>query len=385
MRTRPGPSLWHLGAVVLTTVAAAAAVAGPNDSFRDPLDTPSPPTRLTASTQSTALARVDAGRAIAVGVRGLIVVSPDSGQSWRQVQSPVSSDLVAVRFADPQHGWIGGHDGVVLGTADGGETWTRLLDGRQAGPLLVGHFEKLAADGEDQTGLLLREVRRNYENGPELPVLDVWLEDSQRGWAVGPFGTIVGTADGGRSWGSWIERVDNPKMLHYHAIRAIDGDVYMPSEQGIVFKFDRERQRFEARPTGYAGSFFGIVGTRDFLLAYGLRGTIYRSRDRGASWVRLDSGLTATVTAGTVLDDGRVLLVTQDGLAVVTADQADTFERLQPARPTLFTDAVQVAPGTVLLSGLSGVQTLSLPVAASPSPSPSPGEYAPAGAARGER
>jgi len=350
---------WWLG---LLATAATAAVPAPaaKDSFRDPLDTPAAPTRLASVTQSTALARVGERRVVAVGMRGLIIVSDDGGVTWRQVPAPVGSDLLAVRFVDARHGWAGGHDGVVLATNDGGDTWARLVDGRQAGPLLVDHFTQLAATGDPRAQRLLREVRRNFENGPEMPVLDLWFEDTQRGWAVGPFGTAVGTVDGGRTWQSWVERVDNPNMLHYHAIRGIAGDVYMPSEQGTVFKLDRDRQRFVALQTGYAGSFFGIVGTRDFVLAYGLRGTIYRSHDRGTTWERLATDLPATVTGATVLDDGRVLLVTQDGRVVVTADRGDSFQPLRPARPTLFTDAVQVAPGTAIVSGLSGVQAVPL-------------------------
>ncbi len=350
---------WWLGLLAAAAAAAAAAPAA-TDSFRDPLDTPASPTRLASVTQTTALARVGDRRVVAVGVRGLIIVSDDGGVTWRQVRAPVDSDLLAVRFVDGRHGWAGGHDGVVLATSDGGDTWARLLDGRQTGPLLVDHFTKLAAAGDRQGQRLLREVKRNFENGPEMPVLDLWFEDSQRGWVVGAFGTIVGTKDGGHTWQSWVENVDNPKMLHYHAIREIDGDVYMPSEQGIVFKLDRDRQRFVALKTGYAGSFFGIVGTRDFVLAYGLRGTIYRSRDRGATWERLATELPATVTGATVLDDGRVLLVTQDGRVVVTADQGHRFQPLRPARMTLFTDAVQVASGTAIVSGLSGVQAVPL-------------------------
>jgi photosystem II stability/assembly factor-like uncharacterized protein len=341
----------------LAVPAAAPAVA---DTFRDPLDAPAPPTRLASATQSTGLARVGDRRVVAVGVRGLIIVSDDGGETWTQVPAPVSSDLLTVRFVDGKHGWAGGHDGVVLATRDGGDSWEKLLDGRQTGPLLVDHLTKLAAAGDAEVQPLLRDVKRNFENGPEMPVLDLWFEDTQHGWAVGPFGTAVGTTDGGRTWQSWVEKVDNPKMLHYHAIRAIDGDVYMPSEQGIVFKLDRERLRFEALQTGYAGSFFGVVGAREFILAYGLRGTIYRSRDRGATWERVPTDFPATLTGATVLDDGRLVFVSQDGRAMVTADQANTFEPLRPARPTLFTDVVQVSRDRVVVSGLSGVQVVPL-------------------------
>jgi photosystem II stability/assembly factor-like uncharacterized protein len=149
-------------------------------------------------------------------------------------------------------------------------------------------------------------------------------------------------------------------MLHYHAIVAVADDVYMPSERGIVFKLDRAQKKFEASQTGYAGSFFGVVGTDRFVLAYGLRGTIYRSRDRGKTWVHVPNDLPATLTAATVLADGRVLMVSQDGRAIVSADEATSFQPLRPARPTLFTDVVQVSRDRAVLSGLSGLQVMRL-------------------------
>jgi photosystem II stability/assembly factor-like uncharacterized protein len=359
--THAVPGLWSLALLAVgAALGVPATASAETDTFRDPLDTPAAPTRLASATQSTGLARVGARRVVAVGVRGLIIVSDDGGDTWRQVPAPVSSDLLTVRFVDAAHGWAGGHDGVVLVSNDGGDTWSKLLDGRQAGPMLVEHLTRLAGSGDPQAQVLLREVRRNFENGPEMPVLDLWFDDPQHGWAVGAFGTIIGTADGGRTWQSWVEKVDNAKMLHYHEIAAIDGDVYMPSEQGIVFKLDRGQQRFQAQQTGYAGSFFGVVGTREFVLAYGLRGTIYRSRDRGETWQRVATDLPATLTGATVLEDGRVVLVSQDGRAIVTADQADTFHPLRPARPTLFTDVVQVSRDRAVVSGLSGVQLVPL-------------------------
>ena len=103
-------------------------------------------------------------------------------------------------------------------------------------------------------------------------MLDLWFENEQVGWAAGPFGTLLGTRDGGKTWVSWIEKVDNPKMLHYNAVRGVGGDLYLASEQGMVFKLDRSRERFMPLSTGYKGSFFGVIGTRDYVIAYGLRG-----------------------------------------------------------------------------------------------------------------
>ena len=64
------------------------------------------------------------GRVVAVGDRGKILFSDDQGGHWKTAVAPSEVLLTAVCFADARHGWAVGHDAVVLGTDDGGETWT---------------------------------------------------------------------------------------------------------------------------------------------------------------------------------------------------------------------------------------------------------------------
>lgn len=349
-----------LSLLLLATAVAAAAAAGVPGVFRDPLDAPAQPTRRAAATHLSAVARAG-DRLVAVGVRGLVVLSDDRGATWRQAASPVSSDLVAVRFASAQRGWASGHDGVILGTNDGGEHWVKLLDGRKAAALLGAHFSRLAAGGDAQAEKLRKEVARNFESGPEIPMLDLWFENEREGWAAGPFGTLLGTRDGGQTWTSWIEKVEGGKMLHYNAVRGVGGDLYLASEQGTVFKLDRARERFVPLSTGYQGSFFGVLGTREFLIAYGLRGTAYRSRNGGASWERLNTGVPGGLTGAMLTQDGRLLFVSQDGRVVASRDQGDSFQPLSGVRPGLFTDVVQAGPGAIVITGLGGAQKAALP------------------------
>ena len=53
-------------------------------------------------------------RLVAVGERGIVLLSDDNGQRWRQAQVPVSVSLTAVQFVDDRRGWAVGHLGVVL-------------------------------------------------------------------------------------------------------------------------------------------------------------------------------------------------------------------------------------------------------------------------------
>lgn len=356
---RAGKRLCMLLPLLALVNASFGTPTGTADKFRDPLDTPAEVTRLPTTTPLGAIARAGS-RLVAVGVRGLIVVSGDGGRSWRQVSSPVSSDLVAVRFVSARHGWASGHDGVILASVDGGEHWVKQLDGRMAAGLLEAHFAALAAKGDANAARLQQEVARNYESGPEVPMLDLWFDNEQTGWAVGPFGMLLGTSDGGKTWVSWIEHVDDDRMLHYNAVRGVGGNVYLASEQGLLYKLDRARDRFTAVPTGYTGSFFGVVGTRDYVIAYGIGGSAYRSRDAGATWQRLATGVHGGLTGACVLDDGRLLFVSQDGRLTMSRDQGNTFQPVTVSRPGLFTDVAPAAQNRAVLTGLGGEQSVNL-------------------------
>ncbi|NMF91677.1 WD40/YVTN/BNR-like repeat-containing protein, partial [Aromatoleum petrolei] len=177
-------------------------------------------------------------RVVGVGQRGHVVYSDDQGRSWRQAKVPVSSDLVAVSFPTPQQGWAVGHDGVVLATSDAGASWTKQLDGRALGEVMLAHYK---AKGE---AAWIAEAERFAAQGAENPFLDVWFADDKTGFVVGAFNLILRTTDGGKRWTPWLDRTDNPQALHLYGIRGAAGDVYVVGEQGLVLRLDAAAGRF---------------------------------------------------------------------------------------------------------------------------------------------
>lgn len=105
-------------AVALTLAPLPQAVAA---GFVDPLDRPAQVSPLASKSLMQGVTRAGA-RLVAVGQRGHILVSDDSGATWSQAKVPVSSDLTAVFFANDKMGWAVGHDGVILNSVDGGLT-----------------------------------------------------------------------------------------------------------------------------------------------------------------------------------------------------------------------------------------------------------------------
>ena len=153
----------------------------------------------------------------AVGDAGAVIHTKDGGKSWARQKAPVPKYyLMDVFFVSPTKGWIVTEKTHILATDNGGETWTvqfkdqdfilkavsfsdpdngwavgeygftyHTTDGGAHWKLQAGSFGM-----DDMTG----EVRAgNYLFG-------IAAVDAKRAWAVGIDGTVMKTADGGKTW-----------------------------------------------------------------------------------------------------------------------------------------------------------------------------------------
>lgn len=111
----------------------------------------------------------------AVGYRGIILHSNDSGKHWKRQHSNVRATLAAVDFISSKEGWAVGQWGTILHTSDGGRHWEK-----QKPP-----------EGID----------------PKTYLCDVQFLDSKEGWACGTMATLLHTKDGGKTW-ELVDMVD---------------------------------------------------------------------------------------------------------------------------------------------------------------------------------
>lgn len=344
-----------LGSLAASGTATAAAAAS------EVLDHPARMSPLAAERLITGIARAG-DRLVAVGQRGHIVHSEDGGRVWVQALVPVSSDLTAVSFVDAKLGYATGHDGVVLGTRDGGHGWTRLLDGRQANALVLDHMQRrvAASDATDQDRKLLVEARRNAEAGPDKPFLDLCFVGANEGFVVGAYGLILRTANGGETWEPWLDRTDNPGLLNFYAIRAHRGEIYIAGEAGLLLKLDRDTQRFRPLASPYKGSYFGLAATHAGVLAYGMRGNAFLSVDDGGSWEPAKTGLTASIVGNAVGGDGTLVLVDQGGAIAVSGDGGRNFATSLLRSPMPLAAVAFSGKTELVVGGLRGLRTVEL-------------------------
>ncbi|MBB5497588.1 YCF48-related protein [Paraburkholderia sp. MM5384-R2] len=311
------PARWHARALLAACIGAfgvgAAWSAAP---VGHALDRPAVISQRAAQSVVLGLARAGK-RLVAVGERGIVVISDDDAATWRQVSVPVSVTLTAVHFADEKHGYAVGHSGTVLATADGGETWRRVLDGRQAARISVASAE---ANGN---AAALRDAERLVADGPDKPLLDLLVLDARRVIVVGAYGMAYSTTDGGQTWLSWADRLDNPRGLHLYAIRRHGERILVCGEQGLVRLSKDGGQSFAAIKLPYSGSFFTAeLPSDDEIVVAGLRGNMLRSLDAGASWKQITSPDAASITGSALRADGSLVLVDQAGRVLSESEGA---------------------------------------------------------------
>ncbi len=278
--------------LIATSLLALTAQAASPDTTR--WLTLGPAATLAAAPYAPILAAAKAGeRMVAVGDHGVILLS-DDGQHFRQAKSvPFRSLLTSVQFVDARRGFAAGHDGVVLGTTDGGDTWTLL----RATP------------------------------GVEKPILSLHFESAEHGLAVGLFGWAIETSDGGRTWTErHIGKDENSDQHLFRLFTSPKATWLIAAEAGTVLRSVDAGKTWQGVETGNLGSFWdGLALTDGTLLVCGMRGHIYRSDNDGLTWQAVESGTTQSLTSIAQLSDGSVLIVGMNGVVLRSADNGATF------------------------------------------------------------
>jgi photosystem II stability/assembly factor-like uncharacterized protein len=321
------------------------------------------------------------GRLVAVGERGHILLSDDLGEHWRQARSPTRQMLTAVHFPGPQRGWAVGHDGLILGSIDGGDSWVlqrdglvdqRLYNERRRGDLeseqqrlrqiLLGAAEASARSAVqarlDELELDLEDLEYDLAHPVFAPpLLDVYFSDELRGAAVGAFNTLLLTADGGISWTAAGERLENPEEMHLNAVTGDGrGTLWIGAEGGLMFRSVDAGEHWQALDSPYPASWFGLARAphSGVLLAFGLRGNVFLSSDGGDSWGRVATDSHRSLSGGAFLGDDYAVLVGAVGAVLLSEDGGSSFTS-RPLAQRVGLAAVASARDRLVLVGQGGV------------------------------
>lgn len=279
-----------------------------------------------ASVDTSLLAAARAGgRIVAAGDNGVVLLSDDAGQHYRQAREvPVDAMLTSVSFADDRFGWAVGHRGAILHTRDRGETWSLQRDAAQ----------------EDR------------------PLFAVHFFDRNEGVAVGLWSLVLRTSDGGITW-TPVTMAPPPGAtkadLNLLGLFAdAKGTLYACGERGYVLASTDRGRHWRYLRTGAAGSLWAGTALADgALLVGGLRGALYRSTDGGEQWSAIAIPSKASITA--LASSGRdVVAVGLDGLRASSTDGGASFKVETLAQRTALTAVLPGADGAWVLFSRAG-------------------------------
>ena len=94
------------------------------------------------------------------------------------------------------------------------------------------------------------------------------------------------------------------------------------------------------------------------LLAFGLRGHLFRSADAGETWSKLESHTTAMLTDGVAINDLRVVIGGLAGVLLVSGDAGETFRLTQQDDRKGVSALLPGPAGAVVVAGEGGMRTI---------------------------
>lgn len=293
---------------------------------------------------------------VAVGERGHILLS-EEGDEWRQVKAPVRAMLTRVTFVDDSNGWAVGHDGSVLRTTDGGETWDL----------------------------------RHWDAAWGRPFYDAIFTTPERGLVVGSNGRMLRTDDAGESWEEVTNEVFDTGFHLYEIERLPGGALMIAGERGFMARSLDDGASWDMLEPPYIGSYFGVipVGPHSAVL-YGLQGKVFRAVDvrelavleepmeydpfinesvtdpqklAQMGWKAFDNPVVESLFGGTAYgqtEAGQMVLVGVDGTIIAgAADQAQLRSVKSPTDQPL--SDVIVQEDRLLMSSRRGMYTADKP------------------------
>lgn len=222
-----------------------------------------------------------------------------------------------------------------------------------------------AVDGQTgwavgQYGTILKttnggETWEQPESVVRSPILNsvTFADDALRGWAVGWLGTILKTTDGGNNW----RPVDSTTSETLTSVTFTGDGVtgWAVGGDGTILKSGDGGESWAPRDSGTTNDLESVTFTADGRIgwAVGRLGTILKTTNGGDEWTPRDSKVTEALESVTFTADGRTGWAvgpfpnipvdgTQPPTILKTVDGGDTWER-RPAPEALILNSVTFA------------------------------------------
>ena len=266
-----------------------------------------------------------------------------SQQGWVATQvAPAGQDLNTVFFLDNKRGWVGGDNGFLSRTEDGGHSWVKQLvqteapindiyfRDKEAGFLIAGNAIFATRDN----GVRWTEVRRFLPrefDGADVELYSVRFSSKKKGWVVGSVSRqervvdsiLLYTDDAGDTW----QRQRAPSRLELiHIDFANDKRGWIAGNAGTILATVDGGASWTKQEAGTKATIYHIDFRNEKKgLAVGERGTILRTTDGGANWTPVAVKARSTLLNVLFLSDDNGWAIGRSGTVLRTDDAGLTW------------------------------------------------------------
>jgi photosystem II stability/assembly factor-like uncharacterized protein len=279
-----------------------------------------------------AVAMMSPQEAVAVGEHGAILKTDDAGMSWKQQQ--LDADLYSVVSHGKELIAVGGeagyfrNRGVILRSRDRGEKWQFELN--ESGSVLYG--VSIGADATatacGERGALFRRTSRdaawNRMKSPATHLLTAVAHTPDEVLALGSFGVVLTSADGGMSWNAGFTE----KQKELVSISFFDDNHGIAvGEDGLILHTADGGSSWHVSKSEFKTALKGVAMVSPIgAFAVGSDGLIVRTTDGGETWATVPSG-TDIWLAAVAFADERIGLVVGYSTILATEDGGNTWKR----------------------------------------------------------
>ena len=179
-------------------------------------------------------------------------------------------------------------------------------------------------------------------SGTEQPLYGIYFTDANTGTAVGTYGTILKTTDGGKLW---VDQNDGTFNAHLFDVAFINSDTgIVVGIVGTILRTTDGGENWTSQTNGIIPAIFSVAfADENNATAVGHTGIIMRTTDGGVTWVQKPDAPT-TLRAVRFTDVNNGFAVGDNGLVMRTIDGGDNwFEQLNSIQVNLqgvyFTDS----------------------------------------------
>lgn len=258
------------------------------------------------------------GEGAIVGRSGFVLLTADKGQSWTSTVVQLEDEkpsLFGVSVLEDGSIVAVGNFGVIVRSEDHGKTWARSSYSSELPeqtPEQKAACQSVGSSEDDNEGAI-----------DEARLTDLTFVDATHGFAVGEFGLIIHSDDGGKSF----RRQDSCTTRLLYSVAALSPKQLLAvGADGVIVETRDAGLSWRAQASGTTEHLFGVSAQAQHALVVGAAGTVL-TREADGAFTRVLTGVHAWLSNAWLDTKGQGVMVGGRAYLLRTSDWGKTQQR----------------------------------------------------------